>query len=76
MPKSSTLQTALAQYRAALLETASGDLFARKAGLPQSADGARAVLEARTAVMAAARNLSNDQFVAEVMAAGFNHTGA
>lgn len=67
------LHDALDAYRKALLDTAAGDLMARKAGgpLPSPVQAAHAAAMARKDVLDAARNLSAERFTAELMAANF-----
>lgn len=68
-----TLHNALKTYQQALLDTAAGDLILRQAGLPlpEPKAAAAAAASARHAVLAAAKNVTAEQFTGELMAAGF-----
>lgn len=70
---SEKLHAALRAYRTALLETAAGDLFARKADQPSLAGYTVSVSVAplRAAVLEAAKNVSAEEFTAHMMAVGF-----
>jgi hypothetical protein len=71
--KTNPLQDALKRYRTALLETAFADLACRVADLPlpDPRVAAAPAAAARKEVLLAARNVSAEQFTAEMMAAGF-----
>ena len=65
------LQQALAAYRAALLETAVGDLMWRQHGHLKSLDATSKVRDARDDVLDASVKLTAEQFTAALMESGF-----
>lgn len=65
------LNQALVAYKAALLETAAGDLVSRHIGQPQGKDAAQRCADCRVEVLKAAASVPSDQLVAALMESGF-----